>query len=111
MLPKFTSKAFLAPMSGVSNPALRLISKELGAGLVVTEFININAVIAREADLHNFIEFSEKEKPLAIQLFGSDLEALKKAIGIVEPYFDIIDYNMGCPADHITQQMACSALL
>ena len=111
MLPKFTSKVFLAPMSGVSNPALRLICKELGAGLVVTEFTNIHAVVAREADIHNFIEFSEKERPLAIQLFGSDLEALTRAIKIVEPYFDIIDYNMGCPADHITQQMACSALL
>jgi len=111
MLPKFPSKAFLAPMSGVSNPALRLLCRELGAGLVVTEFTNIHAVVAREADIHNFIEFSEKERPLAIQLFGSDLEALKRAIKIVEPYFDIIDYNMGCPADHITQQMACSALL
>lgn len=113
-LPSFPSRAFLAPMAGVSDPALRLLCKELGAGLVVTEFTNIHAVIAKQSQLHDitrFIEFSPKERPLAIQLFGSDLSALEKAIKIVEPHFDIIDYNMGCPAPHITKQMACSALL
>ena len=112
-LPKFSSKAFFAPMAGVSDPALRLICKELGAGLVVTEFINIHAVIARgtKEDITDFVEFSPKERPLSIQLWGSDLDSLKKAIKIVEPHFDIIDYNMGCPAPHITKTMACSALL
>jgi tRNA-dihydrouridine synthase B len=110
-LPKFTSKAFLAPMSGVSDAALRLISKELGAGLVVTEFTSVHAVKAREKDIKKFIEFSKEERPVAIQLFGSDLKKLEQAVKIVEPFFDIIDYNMGCPADHITKTMACSALL
>mgnify|MGYP001599530354 FL=1 len=111
MLPQFTSRAFLAPMSGLSNAALRRVCKELGAGLVVTEFTNIHAVIAKSADIQQFIRYSEEERPIAVQLFGSDLAALKKAIKIVEPHFDIIDYNLGCPADHVTQQMACSALL
>src|SRR3989338_8452153 len=110
-LPPFTSKAFLAPMAGVSDPALRLVCKELGAGLVVTEFTSIHAIVAREKDITKFIEFSPKEKPLSIQLFGSDLVKLKQAIKIVESHFDLIDYNMGCPAPHITEQMACSALL
>ena len=61
--------------------------------------------------IQEFIEYSEQERPLSIQLFGSDLFALEKAAKIVEPYFDIIDYNMGCPAPHITQQMAGGALL
>ncbi|MCV0365958.1 MAG: tRNA dihydrouridine synthase DusB [Nitrosopumilus sp.] len=118
MLPKFSSKAFLAPMAGVSDPALRLQCKKMGAGLVVTEFTNIHSIIAKEKQLkenmqtiQNFIEYSEEERPLSIQLFGSDLVALEKAAKIVEPYFDIIDYNMGCPAPHITQQMAGGALL
>ena len=118
MLPKFSSKAFLAPMAGVSDPALRLQCKNFGAGLVVTEFTNIHSIIAKEKQLkenqetiQKFIEFSENERPLSIQLFGSDLTALEKAAKIVEPYFDIIDYNMGCPAPHITQQMAGGALL
>ncbi|KAF6242328.1 tRNA dihydrouridine synthase DusB [Nitrosopumilus sp. b1] len=117
-LPKFSSKAFLAPMAGVSDPALRLLCKKMGAGLVVTEFTSIHSIIAKEKQLKKnqkqiceFIEFSEDERPLSVQLFGSDLKALAKAAKIVEPFFDIIDYNMGCPAPHITQQMAGGALL
>ena len=118
MLPKFSSRAFLAPMAGVSDPALRLQCKKMGAGLVVTEFTNIHSIIAKERQLkermktiQEFIEYSDEERPLSIQLFGSDLSALEKAAKIVEPYFDIIDYNMGCPAPHITSQMAGGALL
>ena len=46
MLPQFSSRAFLAPMAGVSDPALRLQCKKMGAGLVVTEFTNIHSIIA-----------------------------------------------------------------
>ena len=66
MLPKFSSKAFLAPMAGVSDPALRLQCKKLGAGLVVTEFTSIYSIIAKEKQLkenqktiQEFIEYSE----------------------------------------------------
>ncbi|MDH3277457.1 MAG: tRNA dihydrouridine synthase DusB [Nitrosopumilus sp.] len=118
MLPKFSSQAFLAPMAGVSDPALRLQCKKLGAGLVVTEFTNIHSIVAKEQQLkenqktiQEFIEYSEGERPLSVQLFGSDLTALEKAAKIVEPFFDIIDYNMGCPAPHVTKQMAGGALL
>jgi nifR3 family TIM-barrel protein len=105
-------------MAGVSDPALRLQCKQMGAGLVVTEFTSIHSIIAKEKQfkekmqtIREFIEYSDQERPLSIQLFGSDLSALEKAAKIVEPYFDIIDYNMGCPAPHITQQMAGGALL
>ncbi len=105
-------------MAGVSDPALRLQCKKMGAGLVVTEFTSIHSIVAKEKQLKEhmksiteFIEYSEQERPLSVQLFGSDLDALEKAAKIVEPYFDIIDYNMGCPAPHITQQMAGGALL
>jgi nifR3 family TIM-barrel protein len=118
MLPKFSSRAFLAPMAGVSDPALRLQCKQMGAGLVVTEFTNIHSIVTKEKQLkesmqtiQEFIEYSELERPLSVQLFGSELFALEKAAKIVEPYFDMIDYNMGCPAPHITQQMAGGALL
>jgi len=97
---------------------LRLQCKQMGAGLVVTEFTNIHSIIAKEKQLkenmqtiQEFIEYSEQERPLSVQLFGSDLSALEKAAKIVEPYFDIIDYNMGCPAPHVTKQMAGGALL
>ena len=117
-LPHFTSNVFLAPMAGVSDPALRIMCKRMGAGLVVTELTSVNAIVAKHEQLESeskniteFIEFSEKERPLSVQLFGSDISALEKAAKIVEPHFDMIDYNMGCPAPHITKQMAGGALL
>ena len=117
-LPNFTSKVFLAPMAGVSDPALRIMCKKMGAGLVVTELTSVNAIVAKHEQLESqskniteFIEFSEKERPLSVQLFGSDITALEKAAKIVEPHFDMIDYNMGRPAPHITKQMAGGALL
>ena len=117
-LPNFTSKVFLAPMAGVSDPALRIMCKKMGAGLVVTELTSVNAIVAKHEQLESqskniteFIEFSEKERPLSVQLFGSDITALEKAAKIVEPHFDMIDYNMGCPAPQITKQIAGGALL
>ena len=118
MLPRFSGRAFLAPMAGVSDPALRLQCRRKGAALVVTEFTSIHSVVAKQEQLagkgrtiREFLEYSDEERPLSVQLFGSDLEALAKAARIVEPYFDVIDYNMGCPAPHITSQMAGGALL
>ncbi len=117
-LPVFKSKAFFAPMAGVSDPAFRLLCKEQGAGLVVTELTSVHAIIAKEKQLReqkkkitDFVEYSDKERPVSVQLFGNDIDLVVKAAKIVEPYFDIIDFNMGCPAPHITNQMAGAALL
>lgn len=71
----------------------------------------MHAIVAKEREIERFIPVSKKERPAAVQLFGSNVEMLRKAAKIVEPYFDIIDYNMGCPAQHITEQMAGAALL
>ena len=97
-LPNFSSRVFLAPMAGVSDPALRLMCKKMGAGLVVTELTSVNAIVAKQKqlqsqmkDITEFLEFSEKERPLSVQLFGSDIIALENAAKIVEPYFHIID--------------------
>jgi len=105
-------------MAGITDPAFRLLCKEEGAGLVFTELTSIHAIVAKarlfekeKISITNFIPFSEEERPIAIQLFGSDIDLTVKAAKIVEPYFDIIDFNMGCPAPHITQQMAGAALL
>lgn len=112
-LPSFNSKFFLAPMSGISDPAFRLLCSELGAGLTTTELTSIHAIThkATVGDIREFVEFSDEESPRSIQLFGFDIEKAIKAAKIVEPHFDIIDYNMGCPADHITAQQAGAALL
>lgn len=83
----------------------------------MTEFTSIHGIVARHnalqdgRDISDFIRYSDEERPRSVQLFGSNLEVLGEAARIVEPFFDIIDYNMGCPAPHITQQMAGAALL
>ncbi len=117
-LPKFEGKAFLAPMSGITDPAFRLLCRQNGASLVVTELTNVHAIVQKEKELKKehkkiteFVEFSTKESPVGIQLFGNDIEKTIQAAKIVEPYFDVIDFNMGCPATHITRQMAGAALL
>ncbi|MFA6073227.1 MAG: tRNA-dihydrouridine synthase [Candidatus Woesearchaeota archaeon] len=115
-LPMFKSKVFLAPMAGITDPAFRLLCLEQGAGLVITELTSIHAIVAKEKiagkeEMLDFVSFSGKEHPIGIQLFGSNIEETKKAVELVEPYFDIIDFNIGCPAQHITAQMAGAALL
>lgn len=109
---------FLAPMSGISDPAFRLLCREYGADVVVTELKSVHGIVEQEKILRKqnkkiteFVQFSRKEEPVGIQLFGNEIETVVKAAKIVEPYFDFIDYNMGCPAPHITKQMAGAALM
>jgi len=108
-LPKFKSKVFLAPMADVTDPAFRLLCNDYGAGLTVTELTSVNAIVSR--GVKDFVEFSKKEKPRSVQLFGSDLDMLSKSAKIVSKHFDIIDYNMGCPSTKITKSVAGAALL
>ena len=112
-LPNFSGKAFLAPMAGITDPAMRLLCKQMGASLVATELTSIHTIIAQSAKkrMQEFLQFSDEERPSSIQMFGNDIDALAKAAKTVEPYRDLIDYNMGCPAPHMTQQMAGGALL
>lgn len=117
-LPLFDGKAFFAPMAGISDPAFRLLCREEGAAMVTTELINANFIIQKnkelkleEKEISEILEFSKKESPVGVQLFGNDVDKIVEAAKIVEPYFDVIDFNMGCPAPHITNQMAGAALL
>ena len=87
MLPKFSSRAFLAPMAGVSDPALRLQCKQKGAGLVVTEFTNIHSIIAKEKQLkkdtktiQEFIEYSEQELDLTLEQMIGVIEVAKQML-------------------------------
>ena len=108
-------KMSIAPMAGITDPAIcgYFASRWVHYLLIATELTSIHSIIAQSAKkrLQEFLQFSDEERPLSIQLFGSDIDALAKAAKTVEPYFDLIDYNMGCPAPHITQQMAGGALL
>ena len=101
----------LAPMAGVTDKPFRIIYKEMGVGLTVTEMISSKAVYYHDNKTKKLYNLDGEERPIAIQLFGSDLEAIKYATEEVSKIADIIDFNMGCPAPKIVKNGDGSKLL
>ncbi|PAE06275.1 tRNA dihydrouridine synthase DusB [Terribacillus saccharophilus] len=107
------NRVVLAPMAGISNSAFRLTVKEFGAGIVCAEMISDNGIVTRNAKTMNMLYIDEQEKPMSLQIFGSNPETLVEAAKFVDQNTtaDIIDINMGCPAPKITKNMAGSRWL
>lgn len=102
----------LAPMAGVSNTPFRLLCKELGSSLTTSEEISAKALIHGNEKTFALAEYLPEEKPIAIQIFGSEPDHLAEAASIMEQKgADIIDLNMGCPVPKITKTGAGSALM
>ena len=97
------NKIVFAPMAGVSNRSYRNIIKEMGAGLVYTEMVSSMGIVYGSDKTIELLEFDDVERPISIQLFGSDVDAFVKAAKYVEEKFkpDIIDINMGCPVPKV----------
>lgn len=100
----------LAPMAGITDAAFRQQCKKYGAALCVTELTSVQGIVCKEQEPRDVLDVLPAERP-AIQLFGSDADAIVMAARIVEPFASVIDFNIGCPARHITAQDAGSALL
>lgn len=116
MLPWFENGNFplyLAPMAGVTDVVFRTICKELGADVVVTEFVSAEGIMQRDAYTRKYTEFDEAQRPIGIQLFGADGErmgeAAKKIIDWKQP--DFIDINFGCPVNKVVSKNGGSSLL
>lgn len=108
------NKVVLAPMAGISNTSFRKIIKRMGAGLIYAEMVSDKAIVFDNEKTVNMLLMSEEERPIAQQIFGSDLESFVKAAKIVEEKMhpDIIDINMGCPVPKVAiKNQAGSALL
>ena len=101
----------LAPMASVSNIAFRVQCKRYNAGLCYSEMVNANAVARGNKATVRLARTCSKERPVALQLFGTKPETIKKAVAAIEDSCDIIDFNFGCPAPKIIQQGAGSALM
>lgn len=102
----------LAPMAGVTDQAFRLLCKRYGCGLVCTEMVSDQAIIYGNRRTRAMLEIDDAERPVSIQLFGSDPDLMAKAAAIVAEYHpDIIDINMGCPAPKIVANGEGAALL
>ncbi|MFC5559970.1 tRNA dihydrouridine synthase DusB [Ureibacillus thermophilus] len=97
------NRVVLAPMAGISNVAFRLTVKEFGAGLVYAEMISDKGLITRNKKTLEMLYIDEREKPIALQIFGGEKETLVEAAKFVDQYTnaDIIDINMGCPVNKV----------
>lgn len=107
------NNVFVAPMAGVTNLAYRLILKEFGAGLIYTEMVSDKGLLYENKKTHEMIEIFDYEKPIALQLFGSEVESMVQAAILIdqESKCDIIDINMGCPVPKVTKSGSGSKLM
>lgn len=102
----------LAPMAGVCDLPFRLLCKEQGAALVCMEMVSAKGIFYNNKNTKSMLEIETKEKPVSLQLFGSDPDIISEmAKKIEELPFDILDINMGCPMPKIVNNGDGSALM
>lgn len=103
---------YLAPMEDVTDPAFRLLCKRFGAARVYTEFVNADALVRDVASTTRKLQISDAERPVAIQIYGRELESMADAARIVEQAKpDFIDINFGCPVKKVAGKGAGAGLL
>ena len=102
----------LAPMAGVTDLPFRLLCREQGAGLLCMEMVSAKAIHFGNKNTRALMEIHPQEKPVSLQLFGSDPDLMAEiAAQIEEEPFDILDINMGCPVPKVVNNGEGSALL
>lgn len=102
----------LAPMEDVSDPPFRALCKKHGADLMFTEFISSEGLIRDAAKSLKKLDIFEYERPIGIQIFGSDIDAMKQATEVAEGASpDIIDINYGCPVKKVACKGAGAGIL
>ena len=111
---KINNRIVFAPMAGISNISYRKIIKEMGSGLIYSEMISNMGIVYNNQKTIDLLKIDDSERPIAIQIFGSDVDSFVKAAKYVEDNIhpDIIDINMGCPVPKVAlKSQAGSALL
>jgi tRNA-dihydrouridine synthase B len=98
---KLNNNIFLAPMAGITDMPFRIICKEFGAGLVYTEMISSKGMFYNDGKTKKLMDIDERERPVAVQIFGSDPEIMGNIAAEISNEAEIIDINMGCPAPKI----------
>lgn len=102
----------LAPMAGVTDLPFRMLCKEQECGLLYTEMVSAKAILYKNRNTKELLTVRQEERPIAVQLFGSDPEIVSSMAHQIEdgPY-DIIDLNMGCPVPKVVNNGEGSALM
>lgn len=109
---KIRRTAALAPMAGVADRAYRLMCKKFGAAYMVSEMVSAKGICYGDKKTAQLCTVTPEERPMAVQLFGSEPEFMEKAVKIVLEYSpDIIDINMGCPVPKVINNGSGSALM
>ncbi len=108
-----TPPILLAPMAGITDYPFRLLCKEMGAGLVYSEFVSAHGIIRENRKTLKMIRFTPQERPIGIQIFGDSPAVMAQAAREIREQFkpDLIDINYGCPVPKVTRQGAGSAAL
>lgn len=102
----------LAPMEDVTDPSFRLICREQGAKMVYTEFVSSEALVRNIASTARKLNIDDRERPVAIQIYGRDPEAMVEAAKMVEEAQpDFIDINFGCPVKKVAGKGAGAGML
>lgn len=102
----------LAPMEDVTDLSFRMICREMGAAMVYTEFVSAEALIRDISSTVRKLTINDRERPVAIQIYGRDPEAMVSAARIVEKAEpDILDINFGCPVKKVASKGAGAGML
>ena len=102
----------LAPMAGVTDLPFRLLCKEHGVGLVCMEMVSAKAIYYKNKNTEQLLEIYPEERPVSLQLFGSDADIIAEMAAKIEDRpFDILDFNMGCPVPKVVNNGEGSALM
>ena len=101
----------LAPMAGITDKPFRMVCKDYGAGLVCTEMISSKGLYYNDDKTKILMDIENEKRPIAVQIFGSDPEAMAYSAKYVSKIADIIDINMGCPAPKVVKNGDGSKLL
>lgn len=103
---------FLGPMAGVTDLPFRILCKEQGADFIYTEMVSAKGILYNNKNTKVLLEVEEKERPVALQLFGADPKIMSEMAKKIEPgNFDVIDINMGCPVPKVVNNGEGSALM
>lgn len=102
----------LAPMEDVSDPSFRALCKEQGCDMMYTEFISVEGLIRDASKSVQKLDIYEEERPIGIQIFGAELDSMRRAAEIVEEAQpEVLDINFGCPVKKVVCKMAGAGIL
>jgi nifR3 family TIM-barrel protein len=113
LLASGTVPLYLAPQAGVSESPFRRLCRGFGADVVVSEFVSAEGIRRHDRRTHGYLRFNDEERPIGIQIFGGDPQAMAEAAALVEEVYepDFLDINFGCPVKKVVTRNGGSGCL